>query len=88
MTFRSAHELGRPGNFRNPPWDQRIARWLVRPLAQSSVRPNHLTTLSLTLGIGAGALFAQGENVAENLAAGLFMAAVFTDHTDGELTPS
>ena len=43
------------------PWDQRLARWLVRPFARTRLRPNHITTLSLALGGAAGLLFARGE---------------------------
>jgi len=67
------------------PWDQRLARVLVRSLAGSPVRPNHITTLSLALALGAGALYARGEAVAANWAAVLFVLARFLDHADGEL---
>ena len=67
------------------PWDQRLARLLVRSLAGTPVRPNHITTLSLALAFGAGALYARGEAVAANWAAALFVLARFLDHSDGEL---
>lgn len=67
------------------PYDQRLARWLVRPLVRSPIHPNHLTLLSLMLGGLAAALFAFGGQAHTNLAAGIYMLAVFTDHTDGEL---
>lgn len=67
------------------PWDQRLARLLVRSLAGTPVRPNHITTLSLVLAFGAGALYARGEPVAANWAAVLFVLARFLDHADGEL---
>jgi phosphatidylglycerophosphate synthase len=67
------------------PWDQRLARWLVRPFARTSLRPNHITTLSLALGMGAGLLFARGEARAAGWGAALFMLARFVDHADGEL---
>lgn len=67
------------------PWDQRLARLLVRSLAGTPVRPNHITTLSLALAFGAGALYARGEAVAANWAAALFVLARFLDHADGEL---
>jgi len=67
------------------PWDQRLARWLVRPFARTSLRPNHITTLSLALGVLAGVLFATGETYAAGWGAGLFMLARFIDHADGEL---
>jgi membrane protein len=34
-----------------PPWDQRLARVLVRPLRHSRVTPNAITTLTLVLGL-------------------------------------
>ena len=67
------------------PWDQRLARVLVRPLVGTPIRPNHITTLSLALALGAGALYARGEAVAANWAAALFVLARFLDHADGEL---
>lgn len=66
-------------------WDQRLARVLVRPLVPTPVHPNHLTGLSFVLGLAAAVLFARGGAAAVDLAAGLFMVAVFLDHTDGEL---
>ncbi len=67
------------------PWDQRLARWLMRPLARTPLRPNHITTLSLALGVAAGLLFARGEARAAGWGAALFMLARFVDHADGEL---
>jgi len=67
------------------PWDQRLARWLVRPLAKTPLRPNHITTLSLALGVAAGFLFARGQTRAAGWGAALFMLARFVDHADGEL---
>ncbi len=67
------------------PWDQRLARIVVRPLASTPVHPNHLTALSLALGLASGALFAFGGAGGAGWAAAVFMLAVFIDHTDGEL---
>jgi phosphatidylglycerophosphate synthase len=67
------------------PWDQRLARLLVRPLASTPIHPNLLTALGLILGLSAAVLFAQGDPGLANLAAALYMAAIFMDHTDGEL---
>ncbi|MFQ5984286.1 MAG: flippase-like domain-containing protein [Alphaproteobacteria bacterium] len=69
----------------DPPWDQRLARVLVRPLAGTGVTPNQVTTLSLILALAAGALFAWGQAAAAHWAAGLFMLARLVDHMDGEL---
>ena len=39
------------------PWDQQVARRVVKPLARTPVRPNHITTLTLLLAVaGAGML--------------------------------
>jgi phosphatidylglycerophosphate synthase len=67
------------------PWDARLARWLVRPLAGRWVRPNHLTTLRLTVGLGAAVCFLPGTYLWSNLAALLLILSNFLDHTDGEL---
>lgn len=67
------------------PWDQRLARLLVRPLAKTPVHPNALTTIGLLFGLTAAVLMAQGDPVLANLGAFVFMVAVFMDHTDGEL---
>ncbi len=66
-------------------WDQRLARILIRPLAHTSIHPNAITTLGLMMGLLAGFLFAQGDPVLANWAAGVFMFAAFIDHADGEL---
>lgn len=66
-------------------WDTRLAQRLVRPLVATPVHPNHLTGLSFLFGLGAAILFVLGGPVEINVAAGLFMIAVFLDHTDGEL---
>ena len=70
---------------KKPPFDQRIARVLVRSLARTSVSPNHLTVLSLALAVAGAGLLAQGDPVAANWGVGLFVLARFLDHFDGEL---
>jgi phosphatidylglycerophosphate synthase len=67
------------------PWDQRLARVLVKPLARTRVTPNHLTALTLALALVAAALFATGGAALAGWAAGLFVLARFLDHFDGEL---
>ena len=39
---------------KNPPWDQRIARVLVRPLVKTPVTPNQLTIFTLLIALPAG----------------------------------
>ena len=67
------------------PWDQRLARVLVRPLAGRPVTPNHITAASLFVALAAAGLFASGDAAAANWGAGLFVLARFLDHFDGEL---
>lgn len=68
----------------SPPWDQRLARRLVRPLARTAVTPNQITTVSLAFGI-AGALFLAQGGSAVYWGALFYMLAQFIDHMDGEL---
>ena len=68
-----------------PPWDQRAARLLVKPLARTPVTPNQLTTVTLVLALAGCGLFATGDPVLAGWAAGLFVLARFLDHFDGEL---
>jgi archaetidylinositol phosphate synthase len=67
------------------PWDQQLARILVRPLARTPVTPNMVTGTTLVLAFAAAGLFASGDVVAADWAAGLFVLARFMDHFDGEL---
>ena len=67
------------------PYDQRLARWLVRPLARTPVTPNQLTSVTLLLALGGAAGLATGERGGQDLGAGLFVLARFMDHFDGEL---
>lgn len=69
----------------SPPYDQRLARLLVRPLARIGVTPNQLTALSLLLALNGAWLFTRGEPTAAAWGAGLFVLARFLDHFDGEL---
>lgn len=70
---------------KTPLWDQRIAGYLVRPLVNTPVTPNQITTVSLLLSLAGAVLLATGERSAENWGAGLFMLGRFLDHFDGEL---
>ena len=66
------------------PYDQRIARRLVKPLARLGVSPNQITALTVLLALAGAALLAQG-GPAVHWGAGLFVLARFLDHFDGEL---
>ncbi len=67
------------------PYDRRLGRILIRPMARMGVHPNHVTFLSLGFGIAAALLFASGDGALVHWAACISMLAVFTDHIDGEL---
>ncbi len=65
-----------------PPWDQRAARVLVRPLVKSPVTPNQVTVATLVIALAGAWLMAVGQF---GWGAGLFVLARFMDHFDGEL---
>lgn len=67
------------------PWDSRLALALVRPLRDTAVRPNHITTVGLAVGLTAAACYAVGTTAAIGWGAALFLAAAILDHADGEL---
>lgn len=67
------------------PWDARLARWLVTPLRDSWVTPNHLTTLRLVVGLAAAAAFTPGKYAWSTIASLLLVLSNFMDHMDGEL---
>ena len=72
------------GEGRGEPWDQRLARALVRPLVATRVTPNHVTALSLLVGLAAAACYAAG-GAAAHWAGALLMLSLLIDHADGEL---
>ncbi len=67
------------------PWDQRVARRLVRPLVNTAVRPNHITALTALLALVGAGLFTSTDTQALNWGAGVFVLSRFLDHFDGEL---
>ena len=67
------------------PWDARLARWLVTPLKNTWVTPNHLTTVRLGFGLAAALAFLPGTHGWSITAALLLVLSNFLDHTDGEL---
>ncbi|MEO2169105.1 MAG: CDP-alcohol phosphatidyltransferase family protein [bacterium] len=66
-------------------FDSRLARACIAPLAQTRVHPNHLTALSLAIGLLGAASYASGGRTAMALGALLYMLSMFADHMDGEL---
>jgi phosphatidylglycerophosphate synthase len=78
-------DISAPGPRAQGPWDARLARSLVTPLASSRVTPNHLTTVRLAVGLAGAAAFTPGTYRWSNVAALLVIVSNFLDHTDGEL---
>jgi phosphatidylglycerophosphate synthase len=68
-----------------PPFDQRLARVLVRPLARTPLTPNQMTTITVVLALVGAALIGTGGSPAIHWGAGIFALARFLDHFDGEL---
>ena len=68
-----------------PPWDQRAARILVKPLVRSPITPNQVTIFTLLVALAGAGLLATGDAEMANWGAGLFVLARFLDHFDGEL---
>jgi len=66
------------------PWDSRVAHVLVRPLRDTRITPNHITTLGLATGLAAATCFALGGGGA-HVGAALFVLSALLDHADGEL---
>ena len=67
------------------PYDQQLARKIVKPLSGTVISPNQITTLTLLMALTSGFLFAQGDPICVNWGAGIFALARFFDHFDGEL---
>jgi archaetidylinositol phosphate synthase len=80
-----SHPLPYAGAAADRPWDARLARRLITPLADSWVTPNTLTTVRLCVGLSAAAAFLPGTYGWSNGAALLLILSNFLDHTDGEL---
>lgn len=66
-------------------WLHRAVRGMVRPLADTPVTPNHLTTARLVTGLGAAAGFASATPAWTWIGAGLFLLSMLFDRADGEL---
>ena len=71
--------------YNDKPLDAKLAAWLVYPLRNSAVTPNHLTTVRLLTGVVACSLLATGDPGLVNAGALCFAVSNFFDHTDGEL---
>ncbi len=69
----------------NQTYAHALARWLVRPLLGTWVRPNHLTLLRIAIGLGSCALLATGIDVCEIWSGILWVSTCLLDRADGEL---
>ncbi len=67
------------------PWDSRLANLLVRPLRNTPVHPNHVTTLGLAVGLAAATSYARGTPGAADAGALGYVVSAILDHADGEL---
>jgi archaetidylinositol phosphate synthase len=63
----------------------RIVRPIVRPIVNTAVTPNHLTTLRLLTGIAAALLLAGGNGFWSDVAGAIFLLSFLLDRADGEL---
>jgi len=66
-------------------WTHKLARISVRPLLNTAVTPNHLTTARLLTGLLACAGFAMGGRNWEIAAGSVWVLSAFLDRADGEL---
>jgi archaetidylinositol phosphate synthase len=69
-------------------FDSRLARACIAPLVQTRVHPNHLTALSLAIGLLGAVSYAGGGPFSMGIGALLYMLSMFADHMDGELARS
>lgn len=66
-------------------WIHRMARVGIRPLLNTWVTPNQITSVRLVTGIGAAVLFALGPDPYAYWAGALFLLSMLLDRADGEL---
>ena len=66
-------------------WLHKAAGVIAKPLVNTPVTPNQVTTVRLAAGIGAAVLMAMGTQYWMNIAGGLFIASMILDRADGVL---
>ena len=69
----------------NDTWTHGMARFMVRPLVGTGVRPNHITTLRLITGVVACGLLALGTRSGDIWGGIWWVVSAFLDRADGEL---
>ncbi len=63
----------------------KVARVLIKPILNTSIKPNHVTTLRLLAGVAAAGCLAVGEGRWPAIGAGIYVLSVVLDRADGEL---
>lgn len=66
-------------------WIHFVARWAIKPLVNTSVTPNQLTTVRLLTALMAAAAFAVGTGEWFFYGGWIFVVSAFFDRADGEL---
>jgi len=66
-------------------WDSRLAHPVALLLRDTRVHPNHVTTVSMLVGLGAAALYAGGTSQSRDWGAALYVLSAILDHVDGQL---
>ncbi|MBI5119439.1 MAG: CDP-alcohol phosphatidyltransferase family protein [Rhodospirillales bacterium] len=66
-------------------WIHKASRLVVRPLINTPVTPNQITTLRLVCGVGAAGLVASGDDALIAWGGGVFLLSMVLDRADGEL---
>ena len=69
----------------NDTWTHAVARFMVRPLVGTGVRPNHITSLRLLTGLIACGFLALGTRSGDVWGGVLWVVSAFLDRADGEL---
>ena len=86
MTETSKEKTGKASPFPPPRTPTHaIARWLILPLINTRVMPNHITTLRLLTGIAAAVMFGVGTYYWSVWAGAVFVFSAILDRADGEL---
>lgn len=67
------------------PWDQLLARALVRPLVRTPITPNQMTAVTVVVSFLGAGLLATGDPTLADWGALAFVVGRFLDHFDGEL---